>query len=104
MSRSSCTPYLHRRRVHPLWRGTSMRKIRLDIEELVVESFGTADGRDGKGTVRGHDLTQFIGCGGGGSEESNCATCLEGCPRDTMTCFASCRMTNGNQACIDPHC
>ena len=79
-----------------------MRKIRLDVEDLVVESFGTVDGNGGKGTVRGHDFTQLQGCVG--SADSNCATCLEGCPRDTMTCFASCRMTNGNQACIDPYC
>ena len=79
-----------------------MRKIRLDIEELVVESFGTADGKGGNGTVQGHGFTQFAGCVG--SADSNCATCLEGCPRDTMTCFASCRMTNGYQACIDPYC
>jgi hypothetical protein len=32
-----------------------MRKIRLDLEELVVESFGTGDGKEKKaGTVRGH--------------------------------------------------
>ena len=80
-----------------------MRKIRLDVEDLVVESFNTADGTGRKvGTVHGHDFTQFPGCVA--SQESNCATCLEGCPRDTMTCFASCRMTNGNQACIDPNC
>ncbi|HEX6751008.1 MAG TPA: hypothetical protein VF092_27210 [Longimicrobium sp.] len=80
-----------------------MRKIRLNVETLAVESFRTADGGETKvGTVRGYDITQLAGCAG--SEMSNCATCLEGCPRDTMTCFASCRMTNGYQACIDPYC
>lgn len=78
-----------------------MRKIRLDIEELEVESFDTAEGRGKAGTVRGHGFTQ-LGCVP--SEFSDCATCLEGCPRDTLTCFASCRMTNGHGACIDPNC
>lgn len=79
-----------------------MRKIRLDIEDLVVESFGPADGKGGKGTVHGHDATRLAGCGP--SELSNCATCLEGCPADTMTCYFSCRMTDGFQPCIDPLC
>jgi hypothetical protein len=64
-----------------------MRKIQLNIDDLLVESFDTADARAQKsGTVRGYDSD--FGCN---SEFSNCATCLEGCPRDTMTCFASCR-------------
>lgn len=82
-----------------------MRKIRLDVDALVVESFGTTDDRNRKaGTVRGHGVTQW-GCEI--SDGSNCATCGYGgqmCPQDTMTCFASCLMTNGNAACIDPVC
>jgi len=80
-----------------------MRKIRLDVEELVVESFGTADGNGRKvGTVHGHYYTQLAGCVG--SEFSDCATCLEGCPQDTMTCFASCHMTDGNKVCKAEYC
>ncbi|HEY0015140.1 MAG TPA: hypothetical protein VGC13_02435 [Longimicrobium sp.] len=64
-----------------------MRKISLSIEDLAVESFDTTKARATKiGTVHGHDDDS-----GENSEYSNCATCLEGCPRDTMTCFGSCR-------------
>jgi hypothetical protein len=81
----------------------SMRKIRLDVENLMVESFSTDGGEEKKvGTVHGHAFTEWEGCVVSGM--SDCATCDGGCPRDTMTCFASCRMTNGYQACIDPYC
>ena len=80
-----------------------MRKIRLSVEDLAVESFRTADGMEKKvGTVHGHAWSEWEGCVISGM--SDCATCAGGCPRDTMTCFASCRMTNGYQACIDPYC
>ena len=80
-----------------------MRKIRLEIDDLAVESFDTADGKGKKtGTVHGHsEFTEFDGCN---SQYSNCATCEYGCPQDTVTCFASCRMTGGNNICIDPNC
>ncbi|HEX6751009.1 MAG TPA: hypothetical protein VF092_27215 [Longimicrobium sp.] len=80
-----------------------MRKIRLSVEDLAVESFRTSEGAEKKvGTVRAHDSgTDFDGCV---SYYSNCATCLEGCPRNTLTCYGSCRMTNGDVACIDPAC
>jgi hypothetical protein len=79
-----------------------MRKIRLDVEALVVESFGTAGGKGGKGTVLGNDMTYRAGCVA--SELSNCASCLEGCPQDTLTCMASCLMTDGNAVCKEPYC
>lgn len=78
-----------------------MRKIRLEIDDLAVESFNTVHGEEKKpGTVRGHESEEW-GCN---SQYSNCATCQEGCPRDTLTCFASCRMTDGMGPCIDPYC
>ncbi|HEX2202288.1 MAG TPA: hypothetical protein VHG91_03265 [Longimicrobium sp.] len=78
-----------------------MRKIRLDIEDLAVESFDTAGQGENAGSVRGHDSYA--------SEYSNCATCPEGCPRDTFTCFASCRYSGQDpwgpcQGYIDPMC
>jgi hypothetical protein len=80
-----------------------MRKIRLSIEELSVESFNTAGSEDKRqGTVRGNGWSEWEGCQN--SPDTMCATYCEGCPQDTMTCFASCRMTNGYQACIDPYC
>jgi hypothetical protein len=49
-----------------------MKKVRLDLEQLAVESFATARGRGAeKGTVRGHDS---------GSEAYSCwADCTWGC-------------------------
>lgn len=32
-----------------------MKKIRLDVEELAVDSFDTASDREGRGTVRGNE-------------------------------------------------
>jgi hypothetical protein len=46
-----------------------MRKIRLDIDELAVESFNTAEEQADAGTVNGHAATEtcqtylFEGCG-----------------------------------------
>jgi hypothetical protein len=85
-----------------------MRKIQLKMEDLAVESFDTASGRkaDG-GTVQGYDWSGEEGCSqayGCNSGESLCATCDEGCPEDTSTCFASCRMTDGSSICIEPYC
>jgi hypothetical protein len=80
-----------------------MRKIRLKVENLAVESFGT-EGSPGKkaGTVRGYDVTDFEGCVV--SEASNCASCLDGCPHESLTCMASCLMTDGNRVCKEPYC
>lgn len=81
-----------------------MRKIRLDIDDLKVESFDTAKGEKQTGTVHGHEYSEWEGCGPISDGVSACATCDEGCPQDTSTCFASCRMTNGYQVCIRPDC
>lgn len=80
-----------------------MAKIRLDIDDLTVESFDTADDNvRRKGTVRGHDFSLNPDCG---SVNSDCATCQPGgCPHDTETCFASCGRTNGFDVCIEPNC
>lgn len=37
-----------------------MKKLRLDVEDLAVESFETARETDARGTVRAHDATE--GC------------------------------------------
>jgi hypothetical protein len=66
-----------------------MRKIRLSIDELAVDSFRTAGrGEANAGTVRAHDAT----------------TLADGCNFSRGTCFQSCAMTNGYQYCIDPYC
>lgn len=74
-----------------------MRKIRLKIDDLAVDSFKTAvtDGTKA-GTVRGYE-TAFC------SEGSGCATCQAGgCPADTSTCFQSCdaRTDYGYNVCF----
>ncbi len=61
-----------------------MSKIRLDIEELAVGSFGTDSAMDAIGTVR-----------------LNAAT--DGCPIISQgTCFQSC--STGIRPCIEPYC
>lgn len=64
-----------------------MRKIRLSIEELAVESFNTA-ARDEKseGTVHAHATERLA------------------CQISQGTCFQSCARTDGYQYCIDPYC
>jgi hypothetical protein len=71
----------------PHARENVMRKIRLSIDDLAVESFKTA-GSDQKnaGTVHAH------------------FTEVEGCAISKGTCFQSCARTNGYQYCIDPYC
>jgi hypothetical protein len=76
-----------------------MRKIRLNLDALAVESFSTTGDREkSPGTVHAHDATILMGCVSG---DSDCATCQPfGCPADTQTCFASCGRTNGYQVCF----
>ena len=64
-----------------------MRKLRLDVEALAVESFETAEERDGGGTVFGREEYTYIGCAtdpecntyGASCAVSRCYTC-ESCP------------------------
>ncbi|HEX2203286.1 MAG TPA: hypothetical protein VHG91_08310 [Longimicrobium sp.] len=75
-----------------------MRKVRLAIDELAVESFDAGDGAGKGGTVRGHDASLYLPCNSDGSQ---CATCQAGgCPQDTSTCFVTCSRTNGYQVCF----
>lgn len=60
-----------------------MRKMKLDIDQLAVESFSIKDGdTDGRGTVHGNALTRFYSCNG------------YTCP---FSCDGSC--VNGQQVC-----
>ena len=72
-----------------------MRKIRLKLDDLAVDSFRTDGGEETKaGTVHAHD-TFFCSAG------SECATCQAwGCPADTSTCFVSCARTDGYNVCF----
>jgi hypothetical protein len=82
-----------------------MKKLRLEIEELSVESFATAASRADAGTVRGFDSTtghQIIcGCtdqGGGCGGSAGCGT--YGCGSAncaTGTCTNDVTCATGNQ-------
>lgn len=90
-----------------------MRKLRLDLDSIAVESFATvAPPRDGVGTVHGRESFELVeGCGatgGGGCVEGGggggAVSYAPGCPNDTavaqntcQTCYWSC----GGNTC---HC
>jgi len=62
-----------------------MRKLSLDLGELVVESFPTHE-TGGLGTVRGMDSASV--------DQDTCASCdcsfMDTCPQPQITCFVSC--------------
>lgn len=63
-----------------------MRKLHLDPDSLVVQSFETADGAAGAGTVRGHADAQPIGVPPG---DSGCVATYDPCtcvPIETCSC------------------
>lgn len=71
-----------------------MRKLRLDMDDLRVESFETSAGESGAGTVRGHELTvnrvtdrTSTSCGQVICDRQTvqtCVSCGDGC---SVTCF-----------------
>jgi hypothetical protein len=75
-----------------------MRKLRLSVDELTVESFRTADEESGVGTVQGFDSTtagqRLCGCTGNGNpcDTDGCGSyacsdgCTAGCGTDYVTC------------------
>ncbi len=89
-----------------------MRKIRLKVDELEVESFSTA-GKSGKpaGTVHGQQevYTSPQMCPSVETGHDGCYGCpvsgnlsCTGCPRDSWSCVASCGATNGMAICLYP--
>ncbi len=59
------------------------RKLRLDLQDLQVESFDSTVRPVGRGTVVGHNRTQQI----------NCYTFYIGCDYSNFTCLMSCPAT-----------
>jgi hypothetical protein len=90
-----------------------MKKLKLDVGELRVESFQTARATMQRGTVRGHltrlHCTEFVDCtidfgcgtgtgGTGGTGAASCngtcdASCNGSCASCVATCNASCNGT-----------
>jgi hypothetical protein len=95
-----------------------MKKIRLEVDNLEVESFATADGGGAlAGTVHGHYTGDFgdvctspQDCPSVRTGHEGCPGCAVsgnlscvGCPGDTKTCDMGCAATNGMAICIDPY-
>jgi hypothetical protein len=72
-----------------------MKKLRLELDELTVESFDTSAVDRGEGTVRGHDnLETRLSCRGDNScLETGCDTC------DNSLDYCTCRCS---YECTDP--
>lgn len=62
-----------------------MPKLKLDLDQLTVDSFDTADGRKREGTVFGEQCTCHTNCTCPG-----CPTCDATCDTCDATCEASC--------------
>lgn len=81
-----------------------MRKIRLELDELAVESFATDAGGGARGTVEGQSdytnpetvqpsmQTGHEGCPS--CPVSGNASCMGTCPQDTFTCY-TCSVVGG---------
>lgn len=71
-----------------------MRKIKLDVDTLRVESFDTAEqGDEARGTVRGN-YTRYYG---GTCNETQCGA---ECPSGPMPCEGSYAWTDGMAVCL----
>jgi len=101
---------------------SNSRKLRLELDQLEVETFQTDRNAEQRGTVRGHDpydtsTGDFRGCvcdsrentcwGGCGPSQQGTCPGRPGCPNENetqyLTCFASCGW-EGGQAVLFPNC
>ncbi len=84
-----------------------MKKIRLDLDRLSVESFATErDGGPGKGTVRGHLSAYYELCHAGDTWQVSC-TCEPTCNAQTChNCSVACPSAGcpGPSALCSPKC
>ena len=74
-----------------------MRKLGLNPDSLVVQSFPTSDGEAARGTVRGHTGDQdtcvaAATCGPGCTDVDTCpqVTCAQSCLGSCVSCPVSC--------------
>jgi hypothetical protein len=83
-----------------------MRKIRLDLDTLSVESFSTVRGKEDRdGTVFGHlpPFTYQLYC----SDGNTCYETCDGCgtaPSDCGTCDTNCGTCATDCGTCDPYC
>jgi hypothetical protein len=83
-----------------------MRKIKLNIDALKVDSFETRPAEDGRGTVRGNGrgaVTQYGSCQGSCVHTCGGPTCEAPCQVDPtmyVTCVESCGWTDGEFVCL----
>jgi len=83
-----------------------MIKIRLDMEDLKVESFATADGHgEKKGTVHAREFTVGFDCRTAQTGNAQCPGCQESgyascvwCESNTLTNDQYCSWTDGDGA------
>lgn len=70
-----------------------MKKLKLDLDELAVETFDPAASEPGEGTVLGEQVgnTLMLSCGRGPcvTLAATCITCMT-CGVTCLTCFVSC--------------
>src|SRR5687768_12440882 len=88
-----------RARIHSR-REAAMKKLTLDLNALVVQSFATAPATPSRGTVRGEQCTcpTACTCPGCPTCDATCpATCVNTC--DDHTCANSCNGTRGGATC-----
>lgn len=79
-----------------------MRKIKLDIDALEVDSFETRPAEGSRGTIRGH-ATQYGSCQGSCVQSCGGPTCEPPCqvePTMYLTCVESCGWTGGDVVCL----
>jgi hypothetical protein len=81
-----------------------MGKIRLDLDELAIESFSTVAGKDAQeGTVQGHAESFQLYCSDGQTCGNTCDYCTEN--TDCGTCVATyCGTCATNCGTCDPYC
>ena len=77
-----------------------MRKIRLDLDELSVESFETnGAGAERKGTVQAHAQTEWNTCQGDTCDPGN--TCWDSCDGVCGTYFCATQDSCWNPSCVN---
>jgi hypothetical protein len=76
-----------------------MRKLKLNLDQLTVDSFGTAPVDEKKGTVHGEQCTCQTACTCPG-----CPTCYASCGATCMTGCGSCDSQDPSLTVGGPNC